>query len=99
MPKLEISYNAGVDVLYISIGEPRPGIAAECNDGDFIRLDPATNEVVGITLLDFRERFIQAPPGNICSKCGNYLFKALPHSGSWSVPICQCIPENRNDNS
>lgn len=59
MPKLEISYNAGVDVLYISIGEPRPGIAAECNDGDFIRVDPDTNEVVGITLLDFCERFIR----------------------------------------
>ena len=62
MQKLEISYDAGADVLYISIGEPRPGIAAECNDGDFLRIDPATSEVVGITLLDFRERFIQDAP-------------------------------------
>ena len=65
MPKLEISYDAGSDVLYISIGEPRPGIATECNDGDFIRTDLATNEVVGITLLDFRERFIQFPPDEL----------------------------------
>jgi len=62
MPKLVISYDAGVDVLYISIGESRPGIAVECDDGDFIRIDPDTSEVVGITLLDFRERFIEAVP-------------------------------------
>jgi len=70
IPKLEISYDAGADVLYVSIGEPRPGIAVECNDGDFIRVALVTSEVVGITLLDFCERFIQCPPGNICSKLG-----------------------------
>ena len=66
MQRLEISYDRTADVLYISIGEPRPGIATEYNDGDFIRVDPATNEVVGITLLDFCERFIQSGgPGAI----------------------------------
>jgi len=58
MPKLVISYDRTADVLYISLGEPSPGIADEVSPGDFVRVDPHTNEIVGITLLDFCERFI-----------------------------------------
>lgn len=54
----KISYDDSVDVLYVSFGDPRPGIAMEVNNGDFVRVDPYTDEVVGITLLDFHERFV-----------------------------------------
>ena len=51
-----IDYDDSADVLYISFGNPRPGIAVEVNDGDLVRVDPYTDEIVGITLLDFKER-------------------------------------------
>ena len=54
----KVSYDDSVDVLYVSFGNPRSGIAMEINDGDFVRVDPYTDEVVGVTLLDFHERFV-----------------------------------------
>ncbi len=51
--ELQISYDDLADVLYISFGDPRPGIAVEVNDRNLVRVDPYTDEVVGITLLDF----------------------------------------------
>ena len=51
-----ITYDKLADVLYISFGDPRPGIAVEVNDGDLVRVDPYTDEIVGITLLDFKSQ-------------------------------------------
>ena len=53
-----IRYDDQADVLYISFGDPCPGIAVELNNGDLVRVDPYTDEIVGITLLDFKERYI-----------------------------------------
>ena len=47
---LEVSYDETVDVLYLSFGTPRPGIAVEVHDGVFVRVDPFTDEVVGVTI-------------------------------------------------
>ena len=55
---IKVSYDDSVDVLYVSFGELRPGLAVEINDGDFVRVDPYTDEVVGVTILDFHERFV-----------------------------------------
>lgn len=55
--ELQVSYDDRADVLYISFGDPRPGIATEVNDGDLVRVDPFTDEIVGITLLDFNMRY------------------------------------------
>ncbi len=55
---LKVSYDGVSDVLYISFGDPRPGIATEVNGGDLVRTDPETNDVIGITIIDFRERFV-----------------------------------------
>lgn len=57
-PNLNISYDDSADVLYISFGNPRPGIATEVNDGDLVRIDPDTNEIIGITIIDFKERYM-----------------------------------------
>jgi uncharacterized protein YuzE len=54
---LTFSYDNSADVLYISFGPARKGIAVEVDDGDFVRVDPYSDEVVGITILDFSERF------------------------------------------
>jgi len=74
---MKISYDKSVDVLYIGIKD-RPGIADEVSNGNFIRYDLA-GEIVGITIMDFKERFIDPPgagnlppcdvPGRACEGC------------------------------
>lgn len=54
---IKVSYDRSSDVLYVSFGDARPGIAMELDGGDFVRVDPYTDEVVGVTILDFNERF------------------------------------------
>ena len=58
---LKILYDEISDVLYISFGAPRPGIANEVNEGDLVRTNPDTGEIVGITILDFNERYMPSP--------------------------------------
>ena len=55
---LKISYDDLADVLYISFDDSRSGIAVEINDGDLVRVDPYTDKIVGITFLDFKERYM-----------------------------------------
>jgi uncharacterized protein YuzE len=57
-PKIIIDYDARTDILYISFGKSRPGIARETDDRNLIRVDPYSDEVVGITILDFKEKYL-----------------------------------------
>ena len=52
LDNLEVSHDKTADVLYLSFGTPRPGIAVEVHDGIFVRVDPFTDVVVGITVMD-----------------------------------------------
>jgi uncharacterized protein YuzE len=61
----KINYDSKSDVLYISFGKPRSGIALEVRAGDLVRINPYTDEVVGITIMDFRERYMLSASGNI----------------------------------
>ena len=54
-----ISYDEEADVLYISLGSAQPAIALETGDGDLMRVDPETDELVGITVLDFKEKHLE----------------------------------------
>lgn len=54
----QIRYDDSADVLYISFGYPRPGTAVEINQGNLIRVDPYTDEIVGMTFLNFKERYM-----------------------------------------
>jgi uncharacterized protein YuzE len=74
---IQISYDDLADVLYISFGDPRPGIASEVNIGDFVRVDPYTNEVLGITILDFKERYMQKTSMSIKESAQNIVSKVL----------------------
>jgi uncharacterized protein YuzE len=74
---LKISYDDGVDVLYISFGEPRTGIAVEINDGDFVRVDPYTDKVIGITILNFKERFMPLDTVSLEESARNIIPKVL----------------------
>jgi uncharacterized protein YuzE len=55
---LKILYDEKSDVLYISFDSPRPGISNEVDEGNLVRTDPKTDEIIGITIIDFKERYI-----------------------------------------
>jgi uncharacterized protein YuzE len=51
-----IHYDSEADVLYISFGEPQPAEGLDIGDGTILRVNPETDEVVGLTILDFSKR-------------------------------------------
>ena len=53
-------YDAEADVLYISVGEPRPALGVDIGEGLVVRLDEARREVVGLTVVGFRERLARS---------------------------------------
>ena len=55
--QFELAYDRDADVLYVSIGSPRPAYTEEDARGLLIRKDPHTGEIVGITVLDYEEHF------------------------------------------
>lgn len=57
--KLSWEYDDEADVLYISIGEPKPAESLDIGEGTIVRIDPKTKEVVGFTLLSLSERILK----------------------------------------
>ncbi|MGA1865813.1 MAG: DUF2283 domain-containing protein [bacterium] len=55
--KLRMSYDKDGDILDLSLGEPTEAVSKEIEDDLFIRLDPNTNEVIGISILNFEKWF------------------------------------------
>lgn len=53
----QLFYDSDADVLYLSIGEPRPAVSQELGDDVLLRVDAQTGEVVGITVLNLSARF------------------------------------------
>jgi len=59
LEKIDLDYDEEVDVLYISFGEPREAKdTIEVEDGILYRI--ADNEVVGITITDFKARTLKS---------------------------------------
>ncbi len=56
-PALRISYDRMADVLYLAIGEPKPGVDEEVTAGVYIRVDEETNRPLGLMVVDFERRF------------------------------------------
>ncbi|HLC75446.1 MAG TPA: DUF2283 domain-containing protein [Candidatus Nanoarchaeia archaeon] len=56
MKKITLDYDGEADVLYITFGEPKEALTEEVNDIG-VRFDRKTNEIVGLTVMDFMERF------------------------------------------
>ena len=59
----QLFYDHEADVLYLSIGEPRRAIAREVGDDVLLRVDPETEIVVGLTIMNLASRFgeIESP--------------------------------------
>lgn len=62
---LNIDYDSTADILYVSFGKPKPAICVEVNDGDLVRVDAYTDKVVGITIIDFKKRYMGSSLLNI----------------------------------
>lgn len=52
-------YDAESDVLYVSVGEPRPATGVDLGEGTIARYDEQNNELVGITLVGLRSRLLE----------------------------------------
>lgn len=50
------NFDPDADVLYISIGEPKNALGVDIGDGVITRIDPETNEVVGVTVIGFSKK-------------------------------------------
>jgi len=58
LEKIDLDYDNEADVLYISFGKPREAKdSIEVEDGIIYRI--ADNEVVGITITDFKARTLK----------------------------------------
>ncbi len=59
----QLFYDREADVLYLSIGEPRRAVSREIGDDVLLRVDPETNAVVGLTIMNLSSRFseIESP--------------------------------------
>jgi uncharacterized protein YuzE len=53
-------YDEEADVLYLSINKPRPAIGIDTGDGIIVRYDEKRKEVVGLTIIGFKERSLKA---------------------------------------
>ncbi len=54
---MQMSYNKVMDILYLSIGDPRPAISEELGNDVLLRLDIETGEVVGLTIMNLSSHF------------------------------------------
>lgn len=51
-------YDVEADVLYVSVGDPRPALGVDIGEGTVARYDEA-NELVRITLVGVRSRLLE----------------------------------------
>ena len=52
-------YDEEADVLYLSVGEPRPAVGTDIGEGIIVRYDETQREVVGLTLIGLRARLMK----------------------------------------
>jgi uncharacterized protein YuzE len=59
-PALNWEFDEEADVLYISVGKPRPAVGVDIGEGVVVRYDERRKEVVGLTIVGFRARTLQS---------------------------------------
>lgn len=58
-PQLTWEYDEEADVLYISVGKPRPALGVDIGEGVIVRWDEQEKEVVGVTIIGLRARLAE----------------------------------------
>jgi uncharacterized protein YuzE len=56
---LNWEYDDEADVLYISIGEPRPAESIDIGEGTIARIDPESKELIGLTIVGLSEKVLR----------------------------------------
>lgn len=52
-------YDDEADALYMTMGKPRNAMSIDVGNGTIVRYEEETKEVVGMTFVGIRERFIK----------------------------------------
>ena len=55
--KMKFYYDKDNDILDISVGEPKKAVSKELGNDILIRVLPKTNKIVGLTVINFEQRF------------------------------------------
>jgi uncharacterized protein YuzE len=58
-PQLNWEYDEEADVLYISVGKPRPAVGVDIGEGVIVRWDEKKKEIVGLTIVGLRARLAE----------------------------------------
>ena len=56
---IDWEYDEEADVLYLSVGEPRPAEGIDIGEGVVLRYDEAHKEMVGLTVIGLRARLLE----------------------------------------
>jgi uncharacterized protein YuzE len=62
--ELTWDYDDDADVLYLSVGDPRPAVGLDIGDGGVVRYDETRHEVVGLTVIGLRNRLVRRLAGS-----------------------------------
>ena len=54
-----LDYDEDADVLYVSIGDPRPAVGVDIGEGTILRYDESHREIVGLTVIGLRARLLE----------------------------------------
>ncbi len=57
--KITWDYDEEADVLYLSMGEPRPAVGIDIGEGLILRYDENHQEIVGLTIICLKRRLLQ----------------------------------------
>ncbi len=55
--KISISYDKEADVMYLNFDEQVEAVGEEIEEGVFARYNPKTDELAGLTIVNFSKKF------------------------------------------
>jgi len=55
---IHLKYDPDTDILHLAFGSAKKAISVEREPEVFVRLDPKTQEIVGLTVLSFKNHFL-----------------------------------------
>ena len=55
---IDWEYDNEADVLYLSMGEPRPASGLDIGDGVVVRYDDSTKQLLGLTIIGMKQKML-----------------------------------------
>lgn len=53
-----LKYDPETDILHVAFGRAKKAVSVEQQPEVFVRIDPNTQEIVGLTVLGFKQNFL-----------------------------------------